>query len=434
MTSRAIIFFLFAFVQSANLQADIVRITDADLLGFPTVITDAGDVYSGVDAEAVLFEEMQTPGRVENLEKRATDGDVSSAEILCALADRVMPPSNAVRIRRKMLEVYLGITEKRFLEEDARFVFPADAAENWGPVLRFYLFRFARFERIRAFPLFTDRQSRLVLCRGMLAELIFCGESPVMKFLIQKIRESDDPEGGLFLDYVSNANIGMTGIDFRTDATKTEARKNQLGKNNILVRLYDSDSLSKTNPTSAYQNLALLAREEHCYPAYFSVMQLFRSDRFNMKRTTEMLQEYAYFAYLQTRSYPSPIFLMNRYAVAILLEYYLGVKDFETAATIVAFLSETKNAATTGSAIAKWISESEPVMASYLNQRVWAMFGKSPKQMFSEAWKRGETMAKQGYYENEEFEKRFQDSLRERAKELKAPREIRGNAPVQRRY
>ena len=414
-------FSFLVFVQCSALYAEIVGIKTVDLLGFPTVVLDNGDEYSGIDAEAFLFEEMQTSGRIEKLKERASAKDISSAEILCAMADRVMIPSDAAQVRAKMLEDYLGMT-KASIESDGIFDFSSEAAEKWSPVLRLYLFRFSRFEGVIAFPLLFDKQKRPAFCKGTPAELILCGNSQAMNVVVRTIRAFGDPECSLFLDFVAGSNVGITGIDFFTDATKTALWKKNLGADNLVVRLYDGIKLSETDHASAYREMSVLAKEEHCSPAYSKSIQLFRSSKFNAERTTEMLRDYACFAYLQTKSYPNPVFMMNRYGVMLLWEYYLGVKDFENASTIAAFLAGTKNNLTGASQIEKWILESEPKMAAYLNRQVFAATRKSPKQCFPDAWALGERMAEAGYYENAEFEKRFQDSLRERAKELKAKR------------
>lgn len=416
-----------------------VCVHNVDVSEYP-IVSVAGEFYRGRDADAVLFGLYERENAVEEYMEMTRSGDIEAARTLAAVADRVATIKDKQRIIDFFMEKYgIGADTYPVSTEEAlraKSSVRIEISEEDIPLLC-YLMDFLEFkygvwifaESNAQYPPLSYRNLRLTLkvwvewaTHPDKYEKQIRKTAEMLEELRRRSSVFSDPGATEYLLQVDimllhEAVSALVPYFQDTDPERAAARLAKISDDDIGKRF-----LVAYRGKDVAECVRLAEEGYHRYPAEsLALLRMAVGGDFSSGSIDENWREdVSYTQYLSMR---------DRHPYGLRQP---GVNDYGARIIHLAALLDAKKHADEFLTLYFFIEASD-IKGFHTDPR-WERARRAfPKiffecrrnvslQKLNELRERGRRMAEQGYYENEEFEKRFQDSLRERAKALKAKR------------
>ena len=425
---------------SVNLFAEQTRVLSCDMIGRPVILAE-GREYIGSDAASVLYEKFASDSALSALTEQADEKTFDSAILLAALADNVLPARKANVIRQFLLEKYLGKFERGHEFSQKESVALSKKARGYPPLLRLYLFRFGSAAGLDLPVDFLDSR----LAASLFAALVVRGNASLaINAGIAQIRATGTAEENFIANLLVLQSLEGASAERRTsvfqyfgiDSEKMKKQAESFPRDAWFVRYYrvlnyrQREQMREKEAvlaggSEAHRSFVESEAEDICslfdercslvYPDAISLSfnEAARTGAISLERL-RFSQNAAYAALRDVAENVSVYWA----ALACFGQSLAVQRQDEDVTSFLAFLKGR-------------IDREKSPLKKGMFSRVFSMtlYQLYPiglpelKKRYPSAWADGEAMAADDYgFENEEFEKRFQDSLRKRAKELKAKR------------
>lgn len=345
--------------------------------------TPSMEALKDMVAPVVLAAYSDNEELISSLTRQTELGDYESARDLFVLAESVFPPKRRAQMFKRLVPI---ITERLFSDTSGDQMHSAPAA------LLYLVYRHAdralKDENSKRFETMLDIAARKndAAFRALLDVLIQKREIEALNRIIAETRASGMSERNLLLDRYSVKNGTLSGVDWKISSSEE-----------VASRFY-----SCLRKRSAYAVLLAQAMsldegriEEHRAFVDGLLMQHVREIFLvAAKDCPSESRERAYYSYLTLRHD------FSIEAFGFLLEYFYRIQDFENVAIVIKYVRGQQGG----------------------NAEVdsWCDFKEVQLKSAAVSCERADAAVKEllecGVYENSEFEKRFQSSLRGNAR------------------
>ena len=348
-----------------------------------------------------MYEKQSLDGVLKNLETYSEKECDAVLLILCAVADRVATISD----KRKIMDFFMDRAMPEFSEcarrgdaaaVDARCRAYYDEGDPLAP----YFLKFAA-EKADFFSRFTSADD----CRSMVSYAMRNTVS-LKPAIIESMQDVAFPPQTGILSYVYAQSCNGKAQGMKINEARLLVLTNRLGEFDPAVRLLRLQSQIEEGKSSSEMDAEFKALVDSNFDIAFPVAAEYA-------RKNHRWEDMAYYSYLCLKQ---DVYGLQKQ------DFRTGMKSwyFDYLEVLFAGLANTDVQA------AGTLYEFVNALPKNMRTEMWlwraGRFLDGVSYDAASAKTAGARMAEQGYYENAEFEKRFQDSLRERAKELKAKR------------
>lgn len=378
--------FCFVVLFASAAIAGEVSIHRIDALG-EVEVRFRGEVFAGKDADALLLSAFEESG--------ALGEGLNDDALLGIVAVRVASVRDRWRIASRLFKKYpveeMSETDIAALSPELRYALTRLRVWSWRNVKNLV----GMESDVPAAKVFSVPQ------RG--------------EIVVREIRNHGDAEANLAVDILAMSNPELMKRSskalpqeaFGYDPVKTEQRMRELGSQSRIVRFVEGLRLVLEGASGDAEALLLKLSEDDYFSADLSTAGC-------LLRDGNVSPEAVFYVYRTWKQASGGLLLDDSYYFKVYQSLLIRMKNREA---FTAFESRRKR-------LQMYSQMRDMDFALMFYRNVEALKKDFSEQEISECEKRGKAFGREGYYENEEFEKRFQNSLRERAKALKAKRAV----------
>ncbi len=406
-----------------------VRVISVDSWGYP-VLEVGGKIIAGPSADVCLWkydhDNENLAGQL--VSKIYRDEDVEATVLLCALSDRIFNPEKAA--------VYRDFVEKKYLPPSIYFkVSESEKLRlcSYPPVLRFYLFRYIHRKTMeKKFGFLFDSK-----VPAFAFELISLGYIYEFNKYVEEVRKGNSVEENLAIDSFAlnsewSENPMLVSVRYMYDENRHMEMLADAGENSFSAKICKIVEEVFKPSCSIYEKAALVEPSLDINIGYLSTsVASIYSDMYikskKLGKNPQDLDKILYASYLYLRNKPQygiGHLLFARYTGLVFIEN----GEYSKLARIIAYIRETLPVNLRYPILFDKIIHETIEFNQYAELNFQRKFGKSLAEYYPDEYARGCEMARKGFYEDQELEQRFEDSLRRRFEESEKKAEMDASA------
>ncbi|MCD8283815.1 MAG: hypothetical protein LUD52_03735 [Opitutae bacterium] len=392
-----------------------IKVVSVDFWRYPVLGVD-GKTISGPDADLYLWKYNNDNANLagELAKKVEETGDTDAAMLLCALSDRIFNPEKSVRYMNFVGEKYLPPLSSYEISKQEE-----DRVKLYPPVLRFYLFRIAHMHVL------YRRFGYLIDCSIPAFAWEISGYFDEFAKFIEEIRKTGFAKENLYLDFLyKSMKETSTNVlpDFMYDEKQHEKWLAETDSTLAKVYLF-GPAMSKTNWEKSDEASDYFV-DINSMLAISSAFKYFGRGQNSKDPNDAEKSLYASYVCMRHESQLSNTHYICALQMAIIRQKR---KEYAKLAELLALLRHDLTVMyryPLFTTLAKGVIE----FCDSADEDFRKEFGKSLAEYYPEEYARGCEMARKGFYEDQELEQRFEDSLRRRFEEREKKAEMDARA------